>query len=149
MSYCSICGQTHDGTACPMHYDQDMPIYNEAMEVIAELKAQIAAKGAEIDRLKAEITDLHHKSVCAYCGFTQTSKRPEDKLNDIAEHMAICDKHPIPKLIAEIMELKAELAATREVLKEIDEYLSINPLNYVGSGSILHTKARIALKEAE
>lgn len=70
--YCSVCGQTHEGSACPMHYDQDMPIYNDAMSVIDTLNAAmkeqeeinnhnesvltetIAQLETQIDELKAE-----------------------------------------------------------------------------------------------
>jgi len=47
----------------------------------------------------------------------------QDKDSDILEH---------PKWIMNMI----------DVLKEIDEYLSSNPKNYIGSGSILHTKVK-------
>jgi transcription elongation factor Elf1 len=52
MSYCSICGNDHEGTACPSHYDQDMPIYDAGMDAIDELNAALAAKEAELAKAR-------------------------------------------------------------------------------------------------
>jgi hypothetical protein len=54
----------------------------------------------------------------------------QDKDSEILEH---------PKWISEAFDL----------LKEIDEYLSGNPKNYIGSGSILHSKIKQCLSEDE
>jgi hypothetical protein len=58
MSYCNICGQNHEGTACPMHYDRDVSIYDEGMNVIANLKSQLAVKEAELSQAREKITSL-------------------------------------------------------------------------------------------
>ena len=54
-----------------------------------------------------------------------------------------------------VQELRQELEAKDkkvaelvEVLKECDEYLSPNPKNSIGTGSILHQKIQAALKES-
>lgn len=52
----------------------------------------------------------------------------QDKDSDILKH---------PKWIMNLF----------NVLEEIDEYLSSNPKNYVGSGSILHTKIKNCLSD--
>jgi hypothetical protein len=52
----------------------------------------------------------------------------QDKDSDILKH---------PKWIMNLF----------NVLEEIDEYLSSNPKNYVGSGSILHTKIKNCLSK--
>jgi hypothetical protein len=55
MGYCSICKRDHEGTAC---HNDDKPIYNEAMDVIAKLKKKIATKDVEIAKLYDEIKNL-------------------------------------------------------------------------------------------
>lgn len=44
------------------------------------------------------------------------------------------------------LEFNPWISKSIEVLSEIDEYLSPNPKNYIGSGSILHTKVQAVLK---
>jgi hypothetical protein len=58
MSYCSICGNDHEGTACPSHYDQDMPIYDAGMDAIDELNAALAAKEAELAQARAALAKI-------------------------------------------------------------------------------------------
>lgn len=43
---------------------------------------------------------------------------------------------------------KVAPAKCLDVLKEVDEYLSSNPLNSVGSGSILHRKVKEAIYQS-
>ena len=52
--YCSICEQDHEGTACLMRDDEDMPIYDEAMIVINELKADLVEKEETCSWLQKE-----------------------------------------------------------------------------------------------
>jgi|GEM_PF-4113119 len=48
MSYCSVCGNNHDGSACPI----DKSPYDEAMDVIDKLKAALAEKDKELKKAK-------------------------------------------------------------------------------------------------
>lgn len=59
----------------------------------------------EIENLKDEIDTLKKKSVCVYCGHIQISEKVEDKMNDMIEHMAVCENHPVVKLLGIIQKL--------------------------------------------
>ena len=45
-----------------------------------------------------------------------------------------------------IIQLETQNKELIEVIKECDDYLKGNKLNYIGNGSILHTKMKKALK---
>jgi hypothetical protein len=68
MGYCSICKRDHEGTAC---HNDDKPIYNEAMDVIAELKKKLAEKEAELaaarNALKFILEDTGDEFDCPRC----------------------------------------------------------------------------------
>ena len=68
-------------------------------EMIKKLKLENA-------ELKRQVEDLKKKSVCVYCGHVQISEKVEDKMNDMIEHMAICENHPVPKLLGIIQTLQ-------------------------------------------
>lgn len=52
--YCSVCKQCHEGSGCP--HDPKMSIYDEAMGVEKQLKAEIAALKAEATKLRTMST---------------------------------------------------------------------------------------------
>jgi len=77
---------------------------------------------AEIGKLVRE-TFPHRPAFIAPLNLDILLDNYQDKESDILAH---------PKWLMEMYEL----------FEEIDEYLSSNPKNYIGSGSILHTKIK-------
>lgn len=78
------------------------------------IQEQLAEKDKEIERLKSRAT-------CAYCGHVVECKSPFEKIEKMIDHMAVCEKHPVPKLIARAEKAEAENAALRESLKSTEE----------------------------
>ena len=52
--YCSVCGQTHNGTGCP----EDRSIYDQAVDAEAGLKEQLGALTAERDKVREALLEL-------------------------------------------------------------------------------------------
>ena len=87
-----------------------------------------------VSKQRERYMDLYRIIKQAYhLGRDNGSGRSEKNLNDFIEKPEI--KHP--KWIMDMF----------NVLEEIDKYLSENPKNYVGSGSILHTKIKECLSD--
>jgi hypothetical protein len=73
---------------------------------IAELKAALAAKQAEIDRLMKRCEKVY----CAYCSFEADGG---SALQFLQEHVKTCKEHPLFKALAEIDRLQEENAALK------------------------------------
>jgi DNA-directed RNA polymerase subunit RPC12/RpoP len=57
INYCGVCGKNHDGSACPM----DKSPYDEAMDVIGRLKAEIAKKDEKIYELAGDVAEKEER----------------------------------------------------------------------------------------
>jgi hypothetical protein len=73
--------------------------------ITSEIDLRMAEKDKEIERIKSSC-------VCAYCGKIQTVpiNYPDEKLAVMIEHMAVCEKHPVPILLERALKAEAELA---------------------------------------
>ncbi len=60
----------------------------------------------QIADLQQKLENLKCKSVCVYCGHIHISEKAENKLNDMVDHMAVCENHPVPKLLGIIQVLQ-------------------------------------------
>ena len=58
------------------------------------------------EALEKEVEKHKRTAICMYCGTVQQTKDGQEKLAMIIEHMAVCEKHPVPKLLMEIEDLK-------------------------------------------
>jgi hypothetical protein len=142
MGYCSICKRDHEGTAC---HNDDKPIYNEAMDVIAELKKKLAEKEAELAAAKEENDgwelSFHLFDDAIRRGTYIYLKAHPGMKNELPSH---------DKLIPWLLE---ELAATREALTKISKMTAVEADDVKHYQSYLFTEAREiaskALKEAE
>lgn len=83
---------------------------------------ECSQSNAEIGKLVRQ-TFPHRPAFVAPLNLSILLDNYQDKESDVLEH---------PKWIMEMYEL----------FEELDEYLSSNPENYIGSGSILHTKIK-------
>ncbi len=95
----------------------------EQEEKIAELKAKIAERDREIDRLK-------HTIMCAYCGHIVVVDDSSNKLEAIAEHIASCAKNTAPLFRDRLEKAEAELAELQKRLKEGDR--AIEAMRQIG-----------------
>jgi len=94
----------------------------------AALRTELAEKEKEIERLRK-------RSVCVYCG--KITEHEGDKLAEIIEHMAVCEKHPIHRAI----KAESELAELRERLKLVEEvWVSWGYLDDYITKNVLTTK---------
>jgi hypothetical protein len=77
-----------------------------------------------IDPLQAEVDKLKRTTVCSYCGAIQVAAEGQDKLEMIIEHLSICQKHPVPKLLAEVEEWKSLAVAEGLKIEELTAELA-------------------------
>jgi hypothetical protein len=56
--------------------------------------------------LEKEVEKHKRTAICMYCGTVQQTKDGQEKLAMIIEHMAVCKKHPVPKLLGDIENMK-------------------------------------------
>ena len=58
------------------------------------------------EALEKEVDKHKRTAMCMYCGTVQQTKDGQEKLAMIIEHMAVCKKHPVPKLLGYIENMK-------------------------------------------
>ena len=68
-----------------------------------DFKAELLRR---FEALEKEVEKHKRTAVCMYCGTVQQTKDGQGKLAMIIEHMTVCDKHPVPKLLGDIENMK-------------------------------------------
>ena len=69
--------------------------------------------------LEQKIKDMELTSVCVYCHKRLISDSTENKMKDVIEHMAECEKHPVPILLDKLAEIEKWFIAHKEHSLEI------------------------------
>lgn len=69
---------------------------------------ELSDKVAKLEIENEQLREVNSQTWCAYC--EKTYPRTPDSMEQIREHISICEKHPMRKLEAEIMELSSALA---------------------------------------
>ena len=93
------------------------------------------------EELEKEVEKHKRTAICMYCGTVQQTKDGQEKLTMIIEHMAVCEKHPIPILLSKVEVLEKELESWRNsrdgVMADI-EALALKVINLVCCGNCLY-----------
>ncbi len=58
------------------------------------------------DTAEAKLKEKELTSICVYCGAKLISKSIDTKMNDVIEHMAECEKHPVPILLDKLANIE-------------------------------------------
>lgn len=88
--------------------------------------------------MEKEVEKHKRTAICMYCGTVQQTKDGQEKLAMIIEHMAVCEKHPVPKLLAEKAELEKELESwrnSRDGIMAENEALALKAINLTCCGN--------------
>ena len=116
MTHCSVCKQNHDGTGCPM--DDGRPVYNQAMDVIEKLKAEIAEKTGRYLACKQDYQNAIKEIVALKAEIAEKDKMIDVFVKVLEKNDADCqylyDKHD-----AEIAEKDARIKELEGALEKI------------------------------
>lgn len=68
-------------------------------------RIELLRRLSRLEELEKENKEIKLKCVCVYCGKVTIAKSQEDKLDAIIEHMANCEKHPLPKALVAVEDM--------------------------------------------
>ena len=97
----------------------DLSSYSDVSDEHYAIKAEIIRR---FEALEKEVEKHKRTAICMYCGTVQQTKDGQEKLAMIIEHMAVCKKHPVPRLLAEkaVLEQRDEVWREKKSLLEND-----------------------------
>lgn len=88
----------------------DLCFYADLSDEHYAIEAELLRR---FEALEKEVEKHKRTAICMYCGTVQQTKDGQEKLTMIIEHMAVCEKHPVPILLAKIATLEKELESWR------------------------------------